>query len=162
MPGTQKDLGLVYYQKQVRWPVRLVVRFKPGQKEPWLLVTNVVEARAERIADWYARRMEIEEFFRDLKNERAGFRLRGLVLRAAMRYNRLFLLIAYAYYLLTVLGDWAEKRHLHRRLMANTERKRTLGLWRVGYYIFRSWSNGRRGRCPWVFNAWPEIAYSGM
>jgi len=162
VPGTQRDMGLVCYQKQIRWPVRLVVRFKSGQSEPWWLVTNVTEARAERIADWYARRMEIEEFFRDIKNERAGFRLRGLVLRSTMRYNRLFLLIAYAYYLLTVVGDWAEKRQLHRRLMANTERKRVLGLWRVGYYIFRSWSSGRRGRCPWVFNTWPEIAYNGM
>ena len=160
VPGTERDLGLVRYQKEVGWPARVVVRFKLGQSEPWWLVTNITEARAEHIADWYGRRMEIEEFFRDLKNERAGFRLRGLVLSSAMRYNRLFLLIAYAYYLLTVVGDWAEKRQLHRRLMANTERKRTLGLWRVGYYIFRSWSSGRRGRCPWVFHTWPEIAYT--
>ncbi|MBC7337806.1 MAG: hypothetical protein H5U01_16260, partial [Clostridia bacterium] len=139
---------------------RVVAHFAPGQSEPWLLATNVWQASPLVVVRWYGRRMEVEEFFKDIKNERAGFRLRGLALKSEARYGRLLLLVAYAYYLLTVLGEWAEKRQLHRRLMANTASKRTLGLWRVGYYIFRSLSR-RRGRPPRVLGDWPDLAYAG-
>lgn len=158
--GTLLDLGVVNYQKNVGWPVRVVAHFAPGQREPWLLATNITEVSPSVVVRWYGRRMEVEELFKDLKNERAGFRLRGLALKSPLRYSRLFLLVAYAYYLLTVLGEWAENHNLHKRLMANTASKRTLGLWRVGYYIFRSLSR-RRGRPPQVLGNWPDLAYAG-
>lgn len=128
-------------------------------------MTNLTEVPAKVLGDWYGRRMEVEELFKDLKNERTGFRLRGLVLTSEARYSRLLLLVAYAYYLLTVLGHWAEERRLHRRFMANTEKKHTLGLWRVGHYIFRSLASGRPGRPPDVFRTWPAAwrqAYSHL
>jgi len=72
--GMLRDLGVVKYQKAVGWATRVVVRFAAGQAEPWLLVTNLSEVAAKTIGDWYSRRMEVEEFFKDLKNERTGFR----------------------------------------------------------------------------------------
>jgi hypothetical protein len=137
--GTKADLGVVSYHKTERCPVRIIVCFDAKQKEPWLLATNVKDEPLSRIITWYGCRMEVDEFFKDLKNERNGFKLRGLVLSSAGRYNRLLLVMAYAYFLLTVIGLWAEKGGLHRRLMANTEKKRTLASFRVGFYIFCSW-----------------------
>jgi len=124
--GTKTDLGVVSYHKTERWPVRIIVCFDAKQKEPWFLATNVGDEPFSRVVAWYGLRMEIEEFFKDLKNERNGFKLRGLVLSSVGRYSRLLLVMAYAYYLLTMIGFWAEERGLHRRLMANTEKKRTL------------------------------------
>lgn len=154
--GVLLDLGKVKYQQQVGFPVRVVVRFDQGQEEPWLLATNLDES-AERVAGWYGRRMEIEELFKDLKNERSGFRLRGLRLSSPGRYDRLLLVVAYAYFLLVVAGLWGEMHQVHRRLMANTEKKRTLGLWRVGHYVFNNLSICLEQ----IMNGRPALAFSG-
>lgn len=108
--GTKRDLGVIRYQKAVKWPVRVVACFDPKQKEPWLLATNAKDEPLSKIVAWYGCRMEVDEFFKDLKNERNGFKLRGLALSSPGRYSRLLLLMAYAYFLLTVIGLWAEKK----------------------------------------------------
>jgi hypothetical protein len=92
--GTKTDLGVVSYHKTERWPVRIVVCLDAKQKEPWLLATNAKDEPLSRIIGWYGLRMEVEEFFKDLKNERNSFKLRGLVLSSPGRYNRLLLLMA--------------------------------------------------------------------
>jgi hypothetical protein len=130
--------------------VRVVACFDVKQKEPWLLATNLKDETFSRIIAWYGSRMEVDEFFRDLKNERNGFKLRGLALSSPGRYNRLLLLMAYAYFLLTLIGLWAEREGLHRRLMANTEKKRTLAPFRVGFYIFSSWKRAAWGKLPFL------------
>jgi hypothetical protein len=132
--GGATEFGEVYYQKEARYRTRAVGFYEYGQKEPWLLVTNMGEA-AEKIASWYGRRMEIEEMFRDFKNSENGFGLRGLSLKANGRYDRLLLIMALAYYIFVLAGNLAEHLGLHRRFMANTSRKRTLGLWRVGGFL---------------------------
>ncbi len=111
--GTKRDLGITRYHKAAKWPVRIVVCFDVKQKEPWLLATNVKDEPLSKIVAWYGCRMEVDEFFKDLKNERNGFKLQGLELSSPGRYNRLLLLMAYAYFLLTVIGLWAEKEGLH-------------------------------------------------
>lgn len=101
--GTKTDLGVVSYHKTERWPVRMVICFDGKQREPWFLAMNAKDEPLSRIIAWYGLRMEVEEFFKDLKHERGGFKLRGLVLSSAWRYSRLLLVMAYAYYLLTVI-----------------------------------------------------------
>ncbi|NSW84124.1 MAG: transposase [Syntrophothermus sp.] len=90
--GTKRDLGITRYHKAAKWPVRIVVCFDVKQKEPWLLATNVKDEPLSKIVAWYGCRMEVDEFFKDLKNERNGFKLRGLELSSPGRYNRLLLL----------------------------------------------------------------------
>jgi len=136
------DFGKSLYQKHEQYRVRTIYCFSPGQKEPWFLVTDLTW-RPEKICRTYGYRMRVEEFFRDLKNDKTGFGLRGLKLKDAGRYERLFLVLAYAYYFLVLIGILAEQQQLHRQLVSSSIKRRVLGLWQVGYYAlqlgFISW-----------------------
>ncbi len=138
-----RDWGRVLYTACHQYPIRLVTLYEAGQKESWLLATNTHDARL--VAVYYARHMEIEECFRDLKSERNGLCLRGVNLHSPERYDRLSLVIAlviaFAYFFMVLAGQLGKEQGLQRGLMANTERRRTLGLWRVGRWIL---NNGHR------------------
>ncbi len=60
---------------------------KEGEREPWLLVSNLPESDwdAERIVNLFNQRMQIEEGFRDTRNERYG-----LALNYCRRYRLAF------------------------------------------------------------------------
>ncbi len=111
--GVLKDFGRIRYQKRERFPVRMVATFQMGQEEPWFLVSNIWDVPGRFIVSYYARRMEVEEFFKDMKNVRSGLQAKGLKLSAAERYDRLFLALAYAYFLLVLAGVYAEKKNIH-------------------------------------------------
>jgi len=81
----------------------------------------------------------------------------GSSLSSPGRYARLFLIIAYAYFLMLVAGLWGEMQQVHRRLMANTEKKRTLSLWRVGHHVL----NNLPLRLQQFMNDRPALAFSG-
>lgn len=136
-PDTLHDMGVTLFTAKNRYPLRVITFYTAGQKEPWILATNLKEG-AKDIVNYYSRRMEIEECFRDLKNERNGLCLRGARHHSVNRYDRLFLVIAYGYLFMVLAGQWGEERGVHRGLMANTVRHRTLGLWRVGKYILNN------------------------
>ena len=69
------------------------------------------------LSDLYARRFNIEEFFRDMKGERLGWGLRDCRITTADRLDRLLRVLAYL--LLTGLGLWA-KKHLRPRQWCST------------------------------------------
>lgn len=131
------NLGPVFYHQRVQHPLRLIFALTPSQEEPWFLTTNLSwEVRS--ILKGYQRRMDIEEGFRDFKNHRTGFGLKDLVLSTPARYERLFLILAYAYFFLLLSGAYGERRELHRKLSAQSAmRQRVLGLHEVGYYTIR-------------------------
>jgi len=131
------DFGQVLYHKKEKYPVRLIYQFAPGQEEPWFLVTNL-DWEAKRIPKAYGHRMEIEEKFKDFKNLRTGLGLRGVILSTACRYERLLLVIVYAYFHLLLAGAYGEAKGYHRKLVASsTTKRRVLGLWQVGYYTLK-------------------------
>lgn len=95
-------------------------------REPWLLASNLplAYATAKGVVRIYRTRMQIEESFRDLKAPRCGFAMREHQGRDVERTANLLLIAA-----LGVLATWLMGLHgyahgLHRRLQANTERKR--------------------------------------
>lgn len=95
-------------------------------REPWLLASNLplAYATAKRVVSIYRTRMQIEESFRDLKAPRCGFAMREHQGRDVERSANLLLIAA-----LGMLATWLVGLHgyahgLHRRLQANTERKR--------------------------------------
>ena len=49
-----------------------------------------------------------------------------------------FLVIACGYLFMVLAGQWGEERGYHRGMMANTVKRRTLGLWRVGREIINN------------------------
>ena len=78
-----------------------------------------------RISDRYKLRFDIEELFRDAKNEHLGWSLAKTRITRADRLDRLILVAALAYVLLVAAGLWCRK-HLDPRLWCTNHRKREL------------------------------------
>lgn len=97
-------------------------------KDPWLIATSLPHepGMGSRVMKLYAKRMQIEESFRDLKDERWGF---GLALaRSGSRQRRevLLLIATLATLLLWLIGLAAKAYGWMRHFQANTERRRAV------------------------------------
>jgi hypothetical protein len=94
--------------------LNVVIRWKRGlparRDEPWFLMTDL-PGNAVRLTDLYARRMAVEELFRDGKSGRYGFGLRQTQVQAPARLDRLILILALALILLVGLGRVARRRY---------------------------------------------------
>lgn len=101
------------FRKQRPVEQRVVVRWKKGlpkkRDEAWFLMTDLAQS-AYRLSELYARRMTVEELFRDGKSRRNGFALRNTQIKHADRFDRLLLILALVYLLLVGLGLIARRR----------------------------------------------------
>jgi hypothetical protein len=87
----------------------------------------------------YARRMQIEETFRDAKSPRFGMSLGFARPRSEPRADVLLLLASLAHLFALLVGIAAEAARLHRGYQANTVvTKRVLSLVMVGRFLVRS------------------------
>ena len=154
---TPVELGSFGLFVKQRIPCRLVLvrkRRRPGPKrpppackeerekrqaalDPWLLATSMSDGDASSIVGIYARRMQIEETFRDAKNHRFGWSLRDVRLSTPERVAVLLTLAAVAFLVVTLIGMAAERRGLHRAYQANTERRRVLSFLVLATAILR-------------------------
>jgi hypothetical protein len=130
-PGAEGDLGEVEYREDGVVRTRLVWRWQRGAAEPWLLATNQSWNLA-RVAESYARRMEEEESFRDLKSHRWGAALRYVKLSGPERYARLLAIWALGMWLLLAQGQVAVAAGRHRGLSTASNRRRDLSLITIG------------------------------
>lgn len=140
--GRTRDLQDALYSDSSRVQIRCVITWGIGNngkvpKTPWYLATNLRDNRltATEVVDAYKKRMRIEHAFRDEKSLRFGFQLRSVHLTTVERYDRLFAIAAVAMLLLGTLGAYVEKRGLHRGFKANTSKKRTHSLLRLGLHF---------------------------
>ena len=108
------------------YSINLVAYWKPGEKRPWLLATNLTTAKKALRA--YKRRMWIEERFGDFKAH--GFDLESSHLRHFLRLSRLTLIVAFLYLWLVAFGSAIIKRG-QRRLVDRSDRK-DLSIFRIG------------------------------
>lgn len=138
-------------------PCRLVLvrkRRRPGRKrpppackeeremrlaalDPWLLATSMSDGDAASVVGIYARRMQIEETFRDTKNHRFGWSLGDVRLSTPQRTAVLLTLAALAFLVVTLIGMAAERRGAHRAYQANTEKRRVLSFLVLAAAILR-------------------------
>jgi hypothetical protein len=88
--------------------------------DPWLLATSVTSGDAAYIVSIYARRMQIEETFRDAKNHRFGWCLSDARTTTHQRTLMLLLLAIFAMAIATLIGLSAEAAGAHRAYQANT------------------------------------------
>jgi hypothetical protein len=92
----------------------VVIRWKKGlpakRDEPWFLMTDL-PANAVQLTDLYARRMAVEELFRDGKDGRYGYALRQTQVQQPGRLDRLILILALALILLTGVGRLARGQY---------------------------------------------------
>ena len=104
----------------------VVVRWKPGlpqrRDEPWYLMTDLRRG-AVALTELYAKRMTVEELFRDDKSKRNGFSLRHTKLTKPGRIDRLLLILALAYWLLCGIGLLARQRYRPGRWCSSNDPK---------------------------------------
>ena len=107
-------------------PVNLLAHWEPGEKEPWLLATNL-PSRQETLKA-YRRRMWIEEMFGDMK--RHGFDLQSTHLRHFLRLSRLTLVVALLYIWLITTAVRVIKKGL--RYLVDRKDRRDLSIFQIG------------------------------
>ena len=149
--GKAEYLGSMYYGKMAKFSCNAVIykRSPKGRKakkmrggisqrttdkthekdakEPWLLVFKLPEKfmkNAKTAVNLYTQRMQIEENFRDTKNNKLGVGLEYANSRSVERFDNLLLIAALILYLLWCIGCTAVMKKLHYSLQANTEKER--------------------------------------
>jgi len=111
------------------YSVNVLAYWKLGEKEPWLLATNLPSLREALRA--YERRMWIEEMFGDLKKN--GFDLESTHLRSVFKLHRLTFAVVLLFLELFASGSKIIKNGL-RRLVDRADR-RDLSIFRIGLYM---------------------------
>jgi hypothetical protein len=102
--------------------------YQHGTKEPWLLATNLPPQTfgAAKVVRLYAKRMQIEETFRDLKSPQYGMGLRHCKSRCPRRLDVLLLIAMLAEIVLWLIGLIAKQMGWQRQFQANTIRHRNV------------------------------------
>jgi len=125
-PGQSIWLGPALLTAKYAHQVNLLVHWKVGEDEPWLLATSL-PSRADTLRA-YRRRMWIEEMFGDLKGN--GFDLESTHLRHFARLSRLTLAAALLYVWLVSTGVRGIKNG--QRHLVDRKDRRDLSIFRIG------------------------------
>lgn len=113
-------------------------RAAKGNREPWILATSLLESPAEIVAI-YAKRMQIELTFRDLKSHRFGWGFEDGRSRSVARIAIQILLATLASLVTMLVGIAAEQAGLRPSFQANTTRhRRVLSLVALGCLVLRA------------------------
>lgn len=138
-PGQSLWMGKGLLTGEHAHPTNLLAHWEKGEKEPWLLATNL-SSRQETLRA-YNRRMWIEEMFGDMKGN--GFDLESTHLIHFLRLSRLTLAVVLLYIWLIAAGSRAVKNG-QRHLVDRADR-RDLSIFQIGLRFVE--------RC--LTNAWP-------
>lgn len=125
-PGEQVWWEKARFTQKFGERVNLLAYWAPGEKEPWLLVTNLPTAKYTR--QHYARRMWVEEMFGDFKAH--GWDLEATQLRHFLRLSRLTLAVCLLYVWLLRTGRQVIKAG--RRAWVDRNDRRDLSLFQIG------------------------------
>jgi Transposase DDE domain len=126
-PGDSAWCEQMRLTQRFAFPVNLLAHWQVGEKQPWLLATNLPTQQLTLLA--YRRRMWIEEMFADLK--RHGFDLESTHLRHFLRLSRLTLFVALLYLGCIAFGVDTVKRGL--RHWVDRADRRDLSIFRIGF-----------------------------
>ena len=106
--------------------------------QSWVLGTNHQDLTPDHILEIYARRMHIEELFRDLKNHRFGWSLRTARTKSACRYAIMILIAFLSYFIVMMVGISMEKSRDHLKYQSNSiTSRRVLSLFFLGKEVLR-------------------------
>lgn len=95
-----------------------------GQKEPWILASSLPKTgfNSDQIVRLYSFRMQIEQSFRDIKNNKYGFNFKHTLTRSIKRLNNLLLIAAIVNFIVWSVGVLAEQKQWHFKCQSNTSR----------------------------------------
>ena len=131
-----EDVELTYKHKH---RCNVLAYWAEGEKEPWLLATNLSSSK-ETIKE-YKYRMWIEEMFGDFKGN--GVDLEKSRLKDFLRLSRLTLAVSLLYVWVVAFGS-AQIKNGKRKLVDRTGR-RDLSIYRIGHDLLKRYLiNGRR------------------
>ncbi|MBC3767929.1 IS4 family transposase [Neptunicella marina] len=114
--------------------------YSAREREPWFLVTNIPHEKlsSNQAVALYTTRMQIEENFRDTKNQRIGLSLKESKSRTEQRLEILLLVVFLATHILWLIGIKATSVGLHKHYQANTIRDRAvLSMFNLGLQVLR-------------------------
>ncbi|MFQ5551060.1 MAG: IS4 family transposase [Gemmatimonadales bacterium] len=116
-----------------------------ANREPWLIVTSLPaeQSLARRVINLFAKRMQIEEAFRDLKSHRFGLAFEDMRTKNPNRLGILTLIATLAHLALWLTGHAAKHLKAQYDYQANTERGRA-----VLSTVFLGAQVWRRGEIP--------------
>jgi len=138
-PGQSAWLTDCCLTAKYAYPVNFLAYWQIGEKEPWLLATNLNVPK--EILRAYCRRMWIEETFGDLKGN--GFDLEATHLRCFLKLSRLTLAVVLLYVWLVTNGSKVIKSG--KRYLVDRRDRRDHSIFRIGRnMIERCLTNG----CP--------------
>lgn len=125
--------------------VNVLAHWAEGEKDPWLLATNLPTRRAALRA--YRRRMWLDELFGDLKGH--GFELERSHLRHFARLSRLTLAVVLLYAWLVTTAVRVIKRGLRQQV--DRHERRDLSIFQIGLrWIERCMKNGQPFTMPFA------------
>jgi hypothetical protein len=134
-PGIGRVLRQAAYRLSDPVTLNVVIRWKKGlpadRDEPWFLITDL-PGTAAALTALFARRMAVEELFRDGKSLRNGWALRLTQVTKPGRFDRLLLVLALAYWLLVGLGLLARLKY-RPALWCSTNREKG-GRWQCSAF----------------------------
>jgi hypothetical protein len=144
-PGQSQWLEACLLSAKYAYSVNFLAYWKPGEKAPWLLATNLPSPQATRKA--YRRRMWIEETFGDMKGN--GFDLESTHLRHFLRLSRLTLAVVLLYVWLLAFGSQVIKSS--QRYLVDRRDRRDHSIFRIGRNMAeRLIKNGSKLRISFV------------
>jgi hypothetical protein len=127
LKGQSVWIGRLLLTRASPYPTHLVLYWQKGEKKPWYLATNLLDAR--QVLRLYRRRRWIEEMFGDMKKH--GFDLEASHLRHFLRLSRLTLTVCLLYLWLVALAEHV----LTFALFAEIDRsdRQDLSIFRLGW-----------------------------
>ncbi len=125
-PGQSVWLGQGLLTRQHAHPTNLLAHWEVGEKEAWLLATNLPNRTVT--LQTYRRRMWTEEMFGDLKSN--GFDLESTHLQHVARLSRLTLVVVLLYTWLMLVGTKVIKNGL--RHWVDRAERRDLSVFQIG------------------------------
>ena len=165
-----RDMGLMETVRAKPWRCRVAIHAKPPkgrkqrnrqgvpsrtkksqqnaarEREPWLLVASpaLMHLSARQIVALYARRMQIELSFRDVKSHRYGYAFEDSLTRKGKRIEVLLLLHTMAAFASWLVGMACETAGVDQWLAPFRSKRRLYSTMRLGREaLVRRWSNAR-------------------
>jgi hypothetical protein len=152
-----RDMGLMDTVRSQPWPSRVVIHRQPNKgrkhrnlngvparttssrkvaaryREPWLLVASpALQLSARQLVRLYARRMQIEQSFRDLKSHHYGSAFEDSLTRIGKRLQVLLLVHAIANFASWLAGLACEATHIDSWLSPVATKRKLYSTMRIG------------------------------
>ncbi len=113
--------------------------YQRSAKEPWIIASNLpAQFTTTQILNFYKKRMQIEESFRDVKSHQYGLSARYSTTRCVYRWSIKMLLAALVQVICWVIGIIGHSQGFQRKFQANTVKdKRVFSYFYLGLLILQ-------------------------